>query len=79
MKQNNGNAIATCQRRIINRNQDYCTLSEQLVEDPAVPPDLAFVAGLHLDTGHLHHGCLEPVLPPPRDVGVVRDQLRRRR
>ena len=42
-----------------------------VVDGPAILPDLSLVAGLDLDAGHLHHGLLEPVLPPPGDVGVV--------
>ncbi|WVZ57069.1 hypothetical protein U9M48_007505 [Paspalum notatum var. saurae] len=54
--------------------------TEELVDSPAVPPDLTLqVTGLHVDAGHLHHGGLEPVLPPPGDVGVVRHHLGRGR
>jgi len=50
-----------------------------VIDRPAVLPHLALVAGLDFDAGHLHHGLLELVLPPPGDIGVVQHQLGRLR
>ena len=47
-------------------------MRNQLVDDPAVGPDLAVGAGLHPDAGHLDHGHLELLLPQPRHNGVER-------
>uniref|UniRef100_A0A8R7K1R5 Uncharacterized protein n=1 Tax=Triticum urartu TaxID=4572 RepID=A0A8R7K1R5_TRIUA len=50
-----------------------------VVDDPALPPDFALLASLHIDRSHLDHGHVKLSLPLPGDVGTVAHHLRRRR
>jgi hypothetical protein len=50
-----------------------------VIDRPAVLPDLSLVPSLDFEAGHLDHGLLELVLPPPGDLGVVQHQLGRLR